>query len=305
MSVYVEAYPVFACTGTNSFPKPLSPKEEQDCLARMRDGDVTARDTLVEHNLRLVAHIVKKYATGNDTEDFISIGTVGLMKAVLSFHPDKNTRLATYAARCIENEIFVPAKNTAAMSPYKSPSPAIKTATKSPSSIPFLSRKHPSATPWKKIANYKPYPPSSIPYPNGKNKCSSSAMVWTAAKSDPSGRWPTPWAFPVPISAASKKRPSKPCARPWRPKSCCFNPFFQKRKPFVFPRRAYIPSSFSKKGFSSHSDLFTFFFPFSLLFSLALVTSSQPFIHFCMMDKPSLPYSSKYRASASMVMVPS
>ena len=107
MSVYVEAYPVFACTGTNSFPKPLSPKEEQDCLARMRDGDVTARDTLVEHNLRLVAHIVKKYATGNDTEDFISIGTVGLMKAVLSFHPDKNTRLATYAARCIENEILM------------------------------------------------------------------------------------------------------------------------------------------------------------------------------------------------------
>lgn len=107
MSVYVEAYPVFACTGSSSFPKPLSPKEEQSCLERMRQGDTAARDTLVEHNLRLVAHIVKKYATGNDTEDFISIGTVGLMKAVLSFHPDKSTRLATYAARCIENEILM------------------------------------------------------------------------------------------------------------------------------------------------------------------------------------------------------
>ncbi len=107
MSVYVEAYPVFACTGTSSFPKPLSPQEEQDCLARMRAGDVAARDTLVEHNLRLVAHIVKKYAAGNDAEDFISIGTIGLMKAVLSFHPDKSTRLATYAARCIENELLM------------------------------------------------------------------------------------------------------------------------------------------------------------------------------------------------------
>ena len=91
-----------------SFPKPLSAVEEQECLARAAAGDMDARNKLVEHNLRLVAHIVKKYYTQSDQQDdLISIGTIGLIKAVNTFRPDKNIRLATYAARCIENEILM------------------------------------------------------------------------------------------------------------------------------------------------------------------------------------------------------
>ena len=89
---------------TGSFPRALTREEEQDCLERMARGDNDARDELIEHNLRLVAHIVKKYYTPNgDQDDLISIGTIGLIKGVSTFKPDKNVRLATYASRCIEN----------------------------------------------------------------------------------------------------------------------------------------------------------------------------------------------------------
>ncbi|MBE6990044.1 MAG: sigma-70 family RNA polymerase sigma factor [Ruminococcaceae bacterium] len=91
-----------------SFPKPLSAREEKDYLERCAAGDLDARNKLVEHNLRLVAHIVKKYYTQSDNQDdLISIGTIGLIKAVNTFRPDRNIRLATYAARCIENEILM------------------------------------------------------------------------------------------------------------------------------------------------------------------------------------------------------
>ena len=92
----------------SSFPKPLSPQQEQEYLRRCAEGDLEARNLLVEHNLRLVAHIIKKYYTQADNqEDLISIGTIGLIKAVNTFRADKNIRLATYAARCIENEILM------------------------------------------------------------------------------------------------------------------------------------------------------------------------------------------------------
>ena len=95
-------------SGGNSFPRPLSAAEECDCLARWEQGDITARNKLIEHNLRLVAHVVKKYYTqSGDQEDLISIGTIGLIKAVSSFNQSKGARLATYAARCIENEILM------------------------------------------------------------------------------------------------------------------------------------------------------------------------------------------------------
>ncbi len=95
-------------SSTGTFPRPLTPQEERDCLLRAAEGDTEARDTLIEHNLRLVAHIVKKYfASGVDTDDLISIGTIGLIKAVSTFSPDKGTKLATYTARCIENEILM------------------------------------------------------------------------------------------------------------------------------------------------------------------------------------------------------
>ena len=91
-----------------SFPKPLSAQEERLALEQAAAGDRRARDRLIEHNLRLVAHIVKKYYTQTrDQEDLISIGTIGLIKGISSYKPDKGVRLATYAARCIENEILM------------------------------------------------------------------------------------------------------------------------------------------------------------------------------------------------------
>lgn len=93
---------------TGSFPKALSREEEQDCLDRMAQGDPEARDKLIEHNLRLVAHIAKKYyVSGGDQDDLISIGTIGLIKGVTTFRQDRKVRLATYASRCIENEILM------------------------------------------------------------------------------------------------------------------------------------------------------------------------------------------------------
>lgn len=95
-------------TSPGSFPSPLSAQEEQDCLEKMRRGDAEARNRLIEHNLRLVAHIIKKYySTSGDQDDLISIGTIGLIKAVNTFDPSKGIRLSSYAARCIENEVLM------------------------------------------------------------------------------------------------------------------------------------------------------------------------------------------------------
>lgn len=93
---------------SNVFPQPLSEEDETKHLQRMADGDGFSRNILIEHNLRLVAHIVKKFDnTGEDLEDLISIGTIGLIKAIESYRPNKGTKLATFAARCIENEILM------------------------------------------------------------------------------------------------------------------------------------------------------------------------------------------------------
>ncbi len=95
-------------TGAGSFPRPLTLEEENTLIEASQNGDINARNKLIEHNLRLVAHIVKKYyATGAEQDDLISIGTIGLIKAVSTFKTDKKIRLATYAARCIENEILM------------------------------------------------------------------------------------------------------------------------------------------------------------------------------------------------------
>ncbi len=90
-----------------SFPKPLSREEERRYLERWMDGDLEARNKLVEHNLRLVAHIVKKYYQNDDADDLISIGSIGLIKGINTYKPDKGVRLATYVSRCIENEILM------------------------------------------------------------------------------------------------------------------------------------------------------------------------------------------------------
>ena len=91
-----------------AFPQPLPPEEELKYIQEMQKGSHEARNKLIEHNLRLVAHIVKKFDnTGEDTEDLISIGTIGLIKGIESYSLGKGTKLATYAARCVENEIFI------------------------------------------------------------------------------------------------------------------------------------------------------------------------------------------------------
>ncbi|MDF2929855.1 MAG: sigK [Anaerospora sp.] len=97
----------------NTFPLPLSEKEEQQHLERLKNGEEKARNVLIERNLRLVAHIVKKFDnTGEDVDDLISIGTIGLIKAINTFDQTKKIRLATYAARCIENEILMHLRST-------------------------------------------------------------------------------------------------------------------------------------------------------------------------------------------------
>ena len=101
---YIALHP----TNVGSFPPALSPSEESELIKRMENGDKAAREKLIEHNLRLVAHVVKKYYTERaEQDDLISIGTIGLIKGISSFNSNKGIKLATYAARCIENEILM------------------------------------------------------------------------------------------------------------------------------------------------------------------------------------------------------
>ena len=102
---------IFFFTGTvrdnGTFPKPLSPEEEKKYLALARAGDEQAKDKLIRHNMRLVAHIVKKYTGAAETDDLMSVGSIGLIKAINTYQEGKGTALATYTARCIENEILM------------------------------------------------------------------------------------------------------------------------------------------------------------------------------------------------------
>lgn len=100
-------------TGPGSFPKPLSLKEEKKYLLEMKEGNKTSRNKLIEHNLRLVAHIIKKYySSNNNQDDLVSIGTIGLIKAIDTFDVSKGIRLSSYAARCIENEVLMFFRNS-------------------------------------------------------------------------------------------------------------------------------------------------------------------------------------------------
>ena len=108
MSLNLIYFTLHVLNNQGSFPKPLSAKEEEYYVAKMREGDEEARSILIEHNLRLVAHIIKKYySNSKDQDDLVSIGTIGLIKAVSTFDKSKGTHLATYASRCIENEILM------------------------------------------------------------------------------------------------------------------------------------------------------------------------------------------------------
>lgn len=105
---------IFYVNGPQTLPPPLSKEKEDECLQKIRNGDNSVRETLITHNLRLVVYIAKKFEnTGIGVEDLVSIGTIGLIKAVNTFCPDKNIKLATYASRCIENEILMYLRKTA------------------------------------------------------------------------------------------------------------------------------------------------------------------------------------------------
>ena len=104
---YICFFILHVCGG-GSFPKPLTEKQERECLEKSANGDIAARNMLVEHNLRLVAHIIKKYyGTQSEQDDLVSIGTIGLIKAINTFDMNKNIKLSSYASRCIENEILM------------------------------------------------------------------------------------------------------------------------------------------------------------------------------------------------------
>ncbi len=108
MLMMSSAFLMLRLSPAGSVPKPLTAEEEREALEAMKHGDTKARDRLIEHNLRLVAHITKKYyAQCDDTDDLISIGTIGLIKAINTYDPQKKVKLATYASRCIENEILM------------------------------------------------------------------------------------------------------------------------------------------------------------------------------------------------------
>lgn len=108
---YICFFILHVCGG-GSFPKPLSEKQEKYYLEKFANGDIEARNKLVEHNLRLVAHIIKKYyGTQSEQDDLVSIGTIGLIKAINTYKPDKKIRLSSYASRCIENEILMHFRN--------------------------------------------------------------------------------------------------------------------------------------------------------------------------------------------------
>ena len=113
-----EEQELFYINGSDVLPAPLSLEEEQDCVSRLIAGDVKARDTLIEHNLRLVVYIARKFEISTlscSIEDLISIGTIGLIKAVNTYCPGKNIKLATYASRCIENEILMYLRKTGSL----------------------------------------------------------------------------------------------------------------------------------------------------------------------------------------------
>ena len=108
---YICFFILHVCGG-GSFPKPLTEKQERECLEKSANGDIAARNILVEHNLRLVAHIIKKYyGTQSEQDDLVSIGTIGLIKAINTFDMNKNIKLSSYASRCIENEILMHFRN--------------------------------------------------------------------------------------------------------------------------------------------------------------------------------------------------
>ena len=138
-------------SAAGSFPEPLSAEEERQCIERMAQGDLSARETLIEHNLRLVAHIARKYAkAGRDCDDLISIGAIGLIKAVTTYDPTKGVALSSYASRCVENEILMSIRvERKQVSGCRFPSPSAWTTTATISRFAISSAPIPIRSLWR------------------------------------------------------------------------------------------------------------------------------------------------------------
>ena len=204
-------YTLRLTTPVGSFPKPLSAKEEQYYLARWAEGDLEARNILVERNLRLVAHILKKYyASSADQDDLISIGTIGLIKAISTFDGSKGARLATYAGRCIQNEILMYFRSQRKSAGDISLSDAIETG-QDGSSLSVMDVLSSDEDLFQQT------------HLRSETKKLMGLLDRTLTSRDclvprpwPSVRWRRNWGFPGAMCRESRKKPWKSCEMPWR-----------------------------------------------------------------------------------------
>ena len=188
--------------GSGTLPTPLTREEEAQVIARLEQGDEEARQTLIERNLRLVVYIARRFEnTGVNLEDLISIGTIGLIKAVGTYQPAKSIKLATYASRCIENEILMYLRKIAAQKSELSFDEPLNTDWDGCSSPTCWAPRAtwscgPSRRTWTGSCCARPWSGWSP----GRNRSSPCASAWTAGRSAPRRRWPTSWASPSPTS---------------------------------------------------------------------------------------------------------
>ncbi|MBM6717096.1 sigma-70 family RNA polymerase sigma factor [Gemmiger formicilis] len=203
---------------SGSFPRPLSPAQEQAAFAAMAVGDKAARDRLISHNLRLVAHVVKKYySTPSGQDDLISIGTIGLIKAVDTFRPERKVRFASYASQCIENAILSKTpvwefrlekqngfsglcqNGRSSPSSHQISTYSAAPTTASPASRPWLctgsaSSRHPTCPRPSVLPGSTKAMRRLAASPTG---CGGAACIWACC----SGRWPSGWALPRPFTS--------------------------------------------------------------------------------------------------------
>ncbi len=223
LALHTFFFPLRLSTNSGSFPRALKSEEEREYLERFAAGDEEAREQLIIHNLRLVAHIVKKYyVSSGDQDDLISIGTIGLIKGISTFKPDRGVRLATYASRCIENEILMHFRQQRKLQGEVSLSDSLDAEDEGGSlslmdvirvddnMLEELSAKDAGRSVRECVERClddreKMRPTSSV-----------CAMAWVARLPSPSGRSLSSAASPAAISPASKKKRWKNCEACWK-----------------------------------------------------------------------------------------
>ena len=188
--------------GSDVLPAPLNREEESQLIQRLAQGDQSASGPLIEHNLRLVVYIARRFEnTGINIEDLISIGTIGLIKAVGTYQPAKKIKLATYASRCIENEILMHLRKTAGQ---KSEVPFDEPLSTDWNGNELLLSDVLGTGPWRRTQTARCWPRPWPPSTTGSGRSSPSASAWEAAESTPRRRWRTGWASPSPTSPGWK-----------------------------------------------------------------------------------------------------